>query len=222
MLVEDSVREAAKEGSARPTPSLLLRHTPRMGSHDREKPGPTKVANTLGYLTVVKHDQFGLSGGYLLLNSHGRPLEFHCTAPVKANRAQEILFGPTLDAFLYGEQIGAALLAKTELTVGVVCIDQPAMLAVRDLTSLPVALLLSDHEPTSDKQPSWRLDAAHTHLSDEPHFMLGSHRVTTCRGHEQDRTAIERVLLPLAERFDLSEPFERIREAIEEAQRSGR
>ncbi len=193
-----------------------------MGSHDREKSQAAKLASTIGYLTVVKHDQFGLSGGYLLLNAHGRPLEFHCTAPVKANRAQEILFGPTLDAFLYGEQIGAALLAKTELTVGVVCIDQPAMLAVREHSSAPVALLLSDVESNTDRDRSWRVDAAHAHLSDEPHFMLGRHRGMTCRGHEPDRVAIEGVLLPLAERFDLSEPFERIREAIEEAHRSGR
>ena len=51
----------------------------------------------LGFLTVVEHPQHGLFGGYLLLNHGGRPLEFHCTAPIKPNRAQEILYGPTLD-----------------------------------------------------------------------------------------------------------------------------
>src|SRR5688500_11494160 len=58
----------------------------------------------LGFLTVVEHDQFGLVGGYLILNSSGRPLEFHCTAPVKPSRAQQILYGPTLTPYLYGEQ----------------------------------------------------------------------------------------------------------------------
>ena len=63
----------------------------------------------LGFLTVVEHPQYGLFGGYLMLNTAGRPLEFHCTAPIKPNRAQEILYGPTLEAFLYGEQIGQTL-----------------------------------------------------------------------------------------------------------------
>ena len=66
----------------------------------------------LGFLTVLEHDEHGLVGGYLLLNMAGRPLEFHCTVPVRPNRAQQILFGPTLRPYLYGEQIGQALLAK--------------------------------------------------------------------------------------------------------------
>ena len=48
----------------------------------------------LGFLTVLEHPQHGLFGGYLLLNLAGRPVEFHCTAPVKPNRAQQILYGP--------------------------------------------------------------------------------------------------------------------------------
>ncbi len=67
-----------------------------------------------GFLTVVEHPQYGLFGGYLILNTAGRPLEFHCTAPIKPNRAQEILYGPTLESFLYGEQIGQTLISQGE------------------------------------------------------------------------------------------------------------
>ena len=67
---------------------------------------------TFGFLTVVDDARFGLCGGYLVLNPAGRPLEFHCTAPIKPNRAQEILYGPTLHDFLYGEQIGGALIGN--------------------------------------------------------------------------------------------------------------
>ena len=56
-----------------------------------------KSLSALGFLTVVPHEQHGLFGGLLILDSGGRPLEFHCTAPVKTNRAQEILFGPMLE-----------------------------------------------------------------------------------------------------------------------------
>ncbi len=42
--------------------------------------------SALGFLTILEHQQHGLVGGYLLLNTAGRPLEFHCTAPVKATR----------------------------------------------------------------------------------------------------------------------------------------
>src|SRR5438477_8506074 len=98
---------------------------------------------TLGFLTVVRHAQHGLFGGYLVLNAAGRPLEFHCTAPVKPNRAQQILFGPTLEPYLYGEQIGQALLGKGGVEPGVVCTDLSPVLAVRDYTAVPVALVLA-------------------------------------------------------------------------------
>ena len=70
----------------------------------------------LGFLTVVDSPQHGLFGGFLLLNGGGRPLEFHCTAPVKANRAQRILYGPTLMPYLYGEQIGRTLVEKSKIS----------------------------------------------------------------------------------------------------------
>ena len=67
-----------------------------------------KSQPALGFLTVLEHSQHGLMGGYLVLNISGRPLEFHCTAPIKPNRAQQILYGPTLEPYLFGEQIGQA------------------------------------------------------------------------------------------------------------------
>ena len=72
----------------------------------------SKSVPSVGFLTVQEFTDLGLIGGYLILNAVGRPLEFHCTAPVRPNRAQEILYGPTLVPFLYGEQIGQTLVAK--------------------------------------------------------------------------------------------------------------
>src|SRR4029079_15772537 len=107
-----------------------------------------KSVPTLGFLTVVEHPQHGLFAVYLLLTMNGRPLEFHCTAPIKPNRAQESLFGPTLAPYLYGEQIGRTLLAKSSVEPLVVCTDLPAVLAVREHTSAPVALVLSSESGT--------------------------------------------------------------------------
>src|SRR5487761_439696 len=95
----------------------------------------------IGFLTVVEHEQYGFFGGYLVLNASGRPLEFHCTAPVRPNRAQEILYGPTLEPYLYGEQIGQALLAKSQLEPLVICTDLAAVLSVREFVATPVTLV---------------------------------------------------------------------------------
>src|SRR3954469_4212479 len=105
-----------------------------------------KSVPTLGFLTVVEHPQHGLFGGFLLLTMNGRPLEFHCTAPVKPSRAQQILFGPTLAPYLYGEQIAQTLIAKAGITPCVVWTDQAAVLSVREFVQVAAGLLTNSAE----------------------------------------------------------------------------
>ena len=111
------------------------------------RPGNAKSNPTLGFLTVIEDRQHGLFGGYLVLTTAGRPLEFHCTAPIKPNRAQRILFGPTLEPYLFGEQIGQTLLTKGKIAPVVVCTDREPALAVRQYVSVPVVLVLSPDAP---------------------------------------------------------------------------
>lgn len=172
----------------------------------------------VGFLTVVEHESLGLFGGFLVLNAAGRPLEFHCTAPIKPNRAQQILYGPTLTPYLYGEQIGQTLVSKAETKPAVVCTDLPAVMAVREHVETPVVLVLPDNDASP---PLFRIDGPHAAV--EPaSFGAGRHRLRVARGYANDEAdAIARVAL-LGEGFDLLEPFARIREAIEEAQRGGR
>ena len=70
---------------------------------------------TFGYLSVINSAEHGYFGGYLIVGPLGRPLEFHCTAPVRPSRAQQILYGPTLEPFLLGEQIAGAMLDAAKL-----------------------------------------------------------------------------------------------------------
>ncbi|MGD9127520.1 MAG: hypothetical protein PVH19_09095 [Planctomycetia bacterium] len=143
----------------------------------------------------------GIFGGYLGLNLAGRPLEFHCTAPIRPNRAQEILYGPTLRPFLYGEQIGQTLLQAAKIEPLVVCTDSAEAMAVAELVEMPV-LLVAEETPGES-------------------FMLGMNRVALARGMERHRELIEERIGQVAESFDLSEPFVRIREAIDEARSAG-
>jgi hypothetical protein len=183
----------------------------------------------VGFLTVVRNDQHGLLGGYLVLNVNGRPLEFHCTAPVKPNRAQEILFGPALEPYLYGEQIGQTLIAKSEVQPLAVCTDLAAVLAVRQFVSLPVALVLpaglDDRSESCEAAPldgqSYRVDSSHPAVPLAA-FRLGRNRLAVPSGSLADRASLASNLESIADTFDLAEPFERIRNAIDEARRSTR
>ncbi len=192
---------------------------------------------SLGFLTVIEHPQQGFFGGYLLLNPLARPLEFHCTAPLKPNRAQEILYGPTLHEYLFGEQIGQTLVARGSHRPTFICTDCPPVMSLRGLIDAPVVLLLPpeigpEGETTSAASPGgslgesatagearWRIDSAHVnrrwHL-----FAWEGHRLAVASKED------EQALIARADRilcgFDLAEPFGRIRAAIEEARQAVR
>jgi len=94
--------------------------------------------NCFGFVTVRLHSEHGYFGGLLVVNALARPLEFHCTLPVKPSRAQSILYGPTLDDFVCGEQIARALLAKSKSTPIAFFTDTSAVLSVRHFISAPI------------------------------------------------------------------------------------
>ena len=219
----------------------------------------SKSKPTMGFLTVVEHSQYGLFGGYLILNMAGRPLEFHCTAPIKPNRAQEILYGPTLESFLYGEQIGQTLIGHAGATPLVICTDREPALAAREHVPMPVVLVLPpgpengdglnfhgdcpnfrgdcpnfrvsengtvpfdaiNEKTSSESGRFFRVDAAHR----GPRlvtFQLGRNRLALPERADEDRRLVAERLTDLADSFDLAEPFQRIRDAIEEAQQAVR
>ena len=191
-----------------------------MSGRDSQSPA------ALGFLTVVEHEQLGLIGGYLLLNLAGRPLEFHCTAPIKPNRAQQILYGPTLEPYLYGEQIGQALAAKCGFQPLCICTDREPALSLGDHVQQPV-VWIAPRESESDSivaegATAFRIDGAHRSRSPLAVLRHGvnSIGVRTVRGG--DAELVRQRLSGLDPNFDMTEPFGRIREAIDEAQRGSR
>jgi hypothetical protein len=188
-----------------------------------------KALPTIGFLTVVEDAEAGWTGGLLVLNAAGRPLEFHCTAPIRPNRAQEILYGPTLRPFVYGEQIAATLLAKAKTDTQFICTDVEPALCVRDAVALPVLLLTSNSvEPLEapldgSRQRTLRFDAPHP--ASRPaaaklaEFNLGQRTVSVLARHAADKELILDRWPSFEGNLDLAEPFGRIREALAEAQR---
>lgn len=183
-------------------------------------------------MTVCDYQQQGLFGGYLVLNTAGRPLEFHCTAPVRPSRAQEILYGATLRPYLYGEQIGQTLLNKASTAPLMVFTDVDPALTVRDFTDLPIAFVsvpvVEDEASLRNEQPQLsRIDRAQTgprapFTTRLYAFTVAGQSLAVLKTHEGDVETISQRWEPFAAGFDLIEPFGRIREAIDEARRCAR
>lgn len=165
-------------------------------------------AATIAFYTVVDDGRTGWTGGLLLLNSGGRPIEFQCTLPVRPSRAHEILFGPTLRDHLIGEIIGPLLVKKVRTPISLLCCDQPEALTIESTVKVPVALVAEAAE--CEEGP----------ITDET--MVGSVSVplvgSTLRVAMERADEVRLVAEKLADLPDATEPFDRIREAIKEAQ----
>lgn len=176
---------------------------------------------TVGFLTVIDLADQGLFGGYLVLTVAGRPLEFQCTAPVKPNRAQEILYGPALKPYLYGERIGQALLEKSKLEPLLVFTDVEPALSVREHCPMPV-VWVGEGKPDSKIR---RIDGPHSTaaLASRLHsFELAGRQYHVPLAHERDEPRVTECWSRYAREFDVQEPFGRIREAIQEALNSAK
>ena len=67
-----------------------------------------------------------------------------------------------------------------------------------------------------------RLDAAHRDGPRLATFQFGRNRLALPEDADEDRRLVAERLADLADSFDLAEPFQRIRDAIEEAQQAAR
>jgi hypothetical protein len=164
-------------------------------------PAPTPSQN-LGFLSVF-HETSGYSGGYLVTNAWGRPLEFRLSSAVQPNKVQQVLYGDTLANYLCGEVIGKTLVEKTATPVELVLADSPLALDLRLRLELPMALWHGAAEgvPTSAG------------------LMIQSNLY--CHARFPDDVVSIREFLGKLGALDLGEPFVRIREAMNEARKMG-
>lgn len=154
-----------------------------------------------GFITVVEVADLGFCGGLLVLSENGRPQEFHCTAPVNANRAQQILYGKTLHGFLFCDQIGLALHQKAEAPLDLLVTDMADLLELADAVNIPVALVNS---------------IVPTHASTDK-LEIANTTIRIAESSANGRQHAESMLRQFIRTLPLDEPFERIRRAIEEA-----
>ncbi len=160
----------------------------------------TDTEARFGFLTAIERDPDGWVGGLLVTSRLGRPLEFQCTTPVRANRTQEVLFGNTLRPYLLGELIAKTLLTRVDTKPTLVLTDGSDLLAVRPHVQIPVLYV-----PTEAGK-------------------LCSVSYATLQAHEDfasDLATVTQIFQDLPKQVDLTEPLQRVREALAETVRPG-
>lgn len=167
---------------------------------------------TYGFLEILSDENLGFTGGLLLVNQDGKPTEFHCTAPVTENRTQKILYGKTYKSHVYCDLIAMALVQKCSRTPELLFVEQPELEQLGGVIAPPVLMVApAESEATQEfglvSYPEFRID-----------HLLVSVLTTDLEQFEFVKEACDRFTTTLT--FD--EPFERIRQAIDEAQQVAR
>lgn len=160
----------------------------------------------LGFLHIAVTDS-GFVGGMLVTNRQGRPLEFQCTTPVRPNKTQEILYGPTLQPYIYSELLGKTLCERLAVKPGLIITNQPALLELRHHVPYAVACVIA---PGTE-------DA----LADQTRQQVGRHQLRIHPEFADDADTLAKVAKSIPNDADLLEPLERVQEALQETVRAG-
>lgn len=188
---------------------------------------------SFGYLAMLEFAEYGYFGGYLIVSLMGRPLEFHCTAPIRPSRAQRILYGATLEPFLLGEQISSALLKAAKSKPDLIIANHEATLQACSSSGVQMVLLCGNSDspgnaiPQSSPVPEAADASTPGLVQDVPTpvgfgtFTVSSRNFQLPPGCGDEQSKVTELLAKLARHVEIAEPFDRIAEAIREAQRLG-
>lgn len=164
-----------------------------------------------GFLVVQSDDAGTYVGGLMVTDTSGLPVDFRFTDPVTPTRLQRALYGGVLDRYLRAEVVLRTLIDA---------LDQPPSVLVVDDVSLldePIDLCPMAHVAPSQADP---LAGPGARSGQGPHtFLLQASdvghplRVTLPAGVE-DAGLVGDTLVALAERMDVLEPIERVRDAL--------
>jgi hypothetical protein len=181
----------------------------------------SSTESILGFLAVRQREPHGFFGGYLVVNSRARPLEFHCTLPVQPTRAQQILYGATLTEYICGELIARALLGKAAAKPKLVLTDCYASLAVRHWMDQPLLHVVADslrsaEDRTTDDWEGFTIPEMAVRDSRYTSRPRDNATFSCLTSYGRDMEGLD-CLAEFEGSLDLLEPFSRIVEALAEA-----
>jgi hypothetical protein len=178
---------------------------------------PSQTQRSFGFASIRERMPHGYFGGYLVINELARPLEFHCTLPLLPTKAQQILFGATLDEFVCGEQIARAMLSKAKVKPSMVLTDCPAALSVRHWIDVPVFYLHRDGSDDGSGDDGFRIPRQQRPESETLSRSIGEYEFRWLQSYANDGRALQWLEGADSIPVDLREPFGRIVEALAEA-----
>jgi hypothetical protein len=133
---------------------------------------------------------------------------------------------------LIGEQISGALLKAAKLHPSLVLVDTDILLLARPFANSPMAFVtqrmnangaspVAVEALAQDVVPLASIDHPDKMRRSDPQLVAGGYGLILPDGFASEKSTVAELATQLAQYVDLAEPFDRIHEAIREAQRIG-
>lgn len=162
---------------------------------------------------AVDHDSW--TGGLLITDERGLPLDFRYVEPVKPGKLQKIIYGDALQRYLVLDTIGSSLIRAANLQVDWVFTSDPVMLELQNEIK-GRCIAISNGETRSIGDPgTWQV-RGNGDLIFQASKRGPAIRLSFTVENESGTEEIANDLSWLAERFDFTEPLIRLESALKE------
>jgi hypothetical protein len=153
----------------------------------------------VGFIDMIRSSSSGkVCSGLLVTNAKTQPLNFYATEAIKPTTLQRILYGKTFNKYLINEVFGSSLIDAHRSKLDIIFVRDGAFLHLRLYHAVPICYIDLKDSRTPDR-------AIQVH-----------------RKYSSDEGFAKQVFTYLTDtlKHDLSEPFERVRLALNEMERS--
>lgn len=145
----------------------------------------------IAFVDTIMFEDGAIRGGVLVTDKDTRPYEFRVTSPIKPTALQKMLYGASLTDHVYGQLIAVPLLTHVKETITLaICVRDNLLIARPNLNFPFIVLKKSNRDDSIIVQP-------------HPDF-LG------------EQAHAELVVGEMIQRYDLAEPFNRLKLAVSE------
>lgn len=153
----------------------------------------------LCYVTCPQDSSKSFVGGLLITDYKSRPLHFAYVTPVRPTAMQRILYGATLNEHIQVDVIAKRLFEELPIVPTVLFVDNEDILKIQRIVKFPVAYLSKASETDSDVST------------------LSTIHYKTYTDTFEVQNVVGQTIANLENVIDLTEPFQRMREALKES-----
>ncbi len=183
-----------------------------MAAHTQEFGGGDN-APRLAYIARQAFEDAGAyRGGILVVDDVGTPLEFRCTSPVRPNPTQKVLYGENLDPHMLIELMGKPLLRSLRETYDLLLVVDPWLLNLREHSERPTIFV---RRQGVELTQTISATATHSKVVEPLSERFEPVVTETLPEHSEDLDFARPLLQRCSKRFDVLEPFDRIRRALD-------